>query len=1190
MTTTVTTVEAIRTALAATTHGDFPQKAADLLAALGYRSYHVPPGQPASVGDFIADYPAPNPGTQSELAFSDNAQSVGILFQFTDAEITSTTQLALLNAEGFSTGNARSFLFVAVELKGDNYARGQYVDFTRDINKRWQLPTVVLFRTSANRVTLAFVHRRPNKRNPERDVLGSVSLIREIYAANPHRAHLDILAELSLPERLLWMDSHGKSHNFDGLLEAWLDALDTEALNRRFYRDLFAWFERAINTAKFPTGEAKTLPAEEQVIRLITRLMFVWFIKEKGLVARDLFIENRAAQLLKDYDQAGGDSYYRAVLQNLFFATLNTEIDQRGFSSENNDTHRDLSRYRYHKEIADADALLALFDKTPFINGGLFDCLDSFDATSKSGYHIDCFSDIHYRKLSIPNRLFFSADDRSPGLIDLFDRYKFTVEENTPAEREVALDPELLGKVFENLLAAFNPETRENVRKQTGSYYTPRAVVDYMVDEALIATLAQRAAPADGDVDFWQERLRCLVDYDDAFADAEELFTPAEREAVVRAIAETKALDPAVGSGAFPMGILHKLTLGLRRLDGDNKLWRELQREIATKRAANAFDTDDQQERDAELDEISDTFQRYTNDFGRKLYLIQNSIYGVDIQPVATQIAKLRFFISLAIEQEPTADAAGNYGIKPMPNLETRFVAADTLLGLGDLNRELTSERTRELQHRLNANRERHFHATDRSQKFRCRDADKALRRQLAESLTDSGIDADHATRVALWDPYDQNSHADWFDPEYMFGVADGFDVVIGNPPYVRADSGEHHIELRRKIENSQQYETLWEKWDMYVPFMEKSHKLLRNSGYSSLIISDAYCHAKYSEKSRRWFLNNSRIIHLDFLTNIRIFEASVRNISYLFQKADGAVSVPERRTHNEGVGNFSLLPSSQQSKLTERVFFPEDTEFKPSLGQTIPVKEICYISVGMVVHADEKRAQGTFGLKDLVTDQKDDLHTKPFVEGKHLDKWRPNSNRWLEWGTERAPSLFRRPTFKELYESKEKILVQRSPGPDPKACLDDKNLMFDASSVGFVLWRDLAGIRNRSIKKQARYRGERPPRPDLPLRENLEATSKGFSIRFLLGVMNSNEAHNFLRANRRSNIHVYPDDWKRLPIPDISLEEQQPIVKLVDQILKAKASNPAADTSAGEAEIDRLVNGLYELPAAEVAAVEGRE
>ena len=152
------------------------------------------------------------------------------------------------------------------------------------------------------------------------------------------------------------------------------------------------------------------------------------------------------------------------MLQNLFFATLNTEIGQRGFSSENNATHRDFSRYRYRREIADRDGLLALFAKTPFINGGLFDCLDSFEATGSDGYRIDCFSDVHYAKVSIPNRLFFSGDEREPGLIDLFHRYKFTVEENTPAEQEVALDPELLGKVFENLLAAYNPETRENAR------------------------------------------------------------------------------------------------------------------------------------------------------------------------------------------------------------------------------------------------------------------------------------------------------------------------------------------------------------------------------------------------------------------------------------------------------------------------------------------------------------------------------------------------------------------------------------------------------------------------------------------------------------------------------------------------------------------------------------------------------
>ena len=597
MTTTVTTTEAIRTALAATTGGVFAEKATNLLAVLGYRSDHMPPTNPASVGDFIAEHSAPNPGTQSEEAFADNAQSVRILFQFTDAEIASTTQRALLNAAGFSTGNARSFLFVAVELKGDNHARGQYVAFTREINKRWQIPTVVLFRTPSSGVTLSFVHRRPNRRDPERDVLGSVSLIREIDAANPHRAHLDILADLSLRQRLLWIDSHGKPHNFDGLLDAWLDALDTEELNRRFYRDLFHWFEQAVATAQFPTAATQTVSAEEHIIRLITRLLFVWFIKEKGLLAEDLFTENQMGQLLKGYDQAGGDSYYRAVLQNLFFATLNTEINERRFSQQNDDDRRDLSLYRYRKEMAAPDTLLGLFARTPFINGGLFDCLDSFNGTRAGGLRIDCFTDnaSQRRGHSIPNRLFFGED----GLITLFNRYKFTVEENTPAEREVALDPELLGKVFENLLAAFNPETRENARKQTGSYYTPRAIVDYMVDEALVATLAQNAQPDDGNADFWQERLRYLLDYDDAPADTDDLFTSAEKEAIVSAIAGTKALDPAVGSGAFPMGILHKLTLALRRLDPDNLIWESLQKELAGKRATVAFDTADQAERRA---------------------------------------------------------------------------------------------------------------------------------------------------------------------------------------------------------------------------------------------------------------------------------------------------------------------------------------------------------------------------------------------------------------------------------------------------------------------------------------------------------------------------------------------------------------------------------------------------------------
>ena len=370
---TTNTLSSIPNALAALTTRNFAAAAEDLLATLGYTSDRVPVDQADDAEYFVRTYPAPNPGTRSEQEFLAGAKSVRILFQITDQEIR-PTQETLFEAGGFSTGNAKSFLFVAVELWGKDYPRGRYAAFAREINKRWQIPTVVWFKTSADLLTLAFMPRRANRRDETRQVLGSVSLIREINPATPHRAHLDLLSELSLGERLVWMRREGKDANFDGLLAAWLDTLDTDKLNKLFYQDLFGWFERAVKTARFPTGQAKTLSAQEHIIRLITRLLFVWFIKEKRLVAEDLFVENQIGKLINEY-KADGDSYYRAVLQNLFFATLNTEMHLRQFSSGGNRTHRDFSRYRYQAEMSDPDGLLSLFRETPFINGGLFDCL-----------------------------------------------------------------------------------------------------------------------------------------------------------------------------------------------------------------------------------------------------------------------------------------------------------------------------------------------------------------------------------------------------------------------------------------------------------------------------------------------------------------------------------------------------------------------------------------------------------------------------------------------------------------------------------------------------------------------------------------------------------------------------------------------------------------------------------------------
>ena len=850
--------DALRRGLAQTAAGDFSKSAVALLAELGYRSDRRPPALDTAADAFFRALPAEGePGRAEEAAFRDRVRSVEVLFQLTDDEIRGQTGSPFgEDRAAFHPGLARSFLFVAAELEGRRYTRGAYAEITRNIHRRFSMPVAVLFRTAAGLVTLAFVHRRKHRRKEARDVLGRVFLIREVHPTEPHRAHLDIVAALALGDRLEWMRTHREPLDFDGLLRAWLSALDTEELNRRFYRDLFHWFERAVAEAAFPTDGPRVLRPEEHVIRLVTRLMFVWFLKEKGLVAEELFAEAPMRGILGNDDFETGDSYYRAVLQNLFFATLNTEVTKRRFSRRTQPDHRNFSVYRYREEIADPDGLLELFDRTPFVNGGLFDCLDDFASRTRGGSRVDCFTDNpeHRRSYSIPDRLFFSGDPAAPGLFRVFDRYRFTVEESTPAEREVALDPELLGKVFENLLAAYNPESSATARKQTGSYYTPRIVVDYMVEEALAEALARKAAPEEGERGWWIDRLRYLLDHEDACDDAEDLFEPGEREALIAAVADLTVLDPAVGSGAFPMGVLHKLTLALRRLDPDNTRWERLQKQRASARAASAFDEPGKAARDTELMEVSAVFEQYRDsDYGRKLFLIQNTLFGVDLQPIACQIAKLRVFITLAIEQNPTGERSANYGIRPLPNLETRFLAADSLKTIRNGARMLGENGVVvDLESRLAHNRERHFHAVARTEKLECMYRNRELRADLAAALKEEGFAAGAADSVAAWDPYDQNCRADWFDPAYMFHRREGFDVVLGNPPYVESRSS--MVGKAAKKAYGDQVESDWGSRiprgsDLLVYFYARAAGMLKPDGLGAFITQNAWLHTDYGKK-----------------------------------------------------------------------------------------------------------------------------------------------------------------------------------------------------------------------------------------------------------------------------------------------------------------------------------------------------
>ena len=1004
--------DAIRDALRVFETGPLRDRAERLLGILGYESERYEEAFDFGPDEFLewADEEDPDRriAKRPRELIRDTWDRIAMVFQYTGDELIPQADLFGGDRHVWEKSRAQSFLFLAVDLKDGDHPRHKLAAMTRAINRPLMMPGIVFFRyrrdDGSSALTLAVIHRRAHKLDAERDVLERATLIKDIRVVEPHRAHVNILAELTFAS----LAKEEQIHTFDGLHRGWERVLDTEKLNKRFYKNLFKWFERAVSEARFPPAA----PMEQQVIRLITRVLFVWFIKEKRLIADDWFSETTMRALLRDF---GGSDYYRAVLQNLFFATLNTPMDERGFSRSTRGTHRVFSRYRYRTLIRDIDTFEALMGQTPFINGGLFDCLDDELSRSAGGRRIDMFSDPDpsrgrravaarheaWEQLDVPDRLFFGRD----GLFTLFRQYKFTVEENTPIEQEVALDPELLGRAFENLLAAHNPETRKiaRERKRTGSFYTPRQIVDYMVDQALIAVLKEKAQPEDGDPSFWRERLRYLLD----FADAGELFEEEDKNAVVRAIADVTVLDPAVGSGAFAMATLQKLTLALRRLDEDNHIWQDVQKERAVKQAETAFDVHAKSDRDAALLEISETFSRYTGDFGRKLYLIQNSIFGVDIQPIACQIARLRFFISLAIEQEPDR-SADNLGIRPLPNLETRFVSAQTLLGLKRQERVLTSPRVHEIELELARNRESHFHARSRSQKLECINRDGRLRSDLAEALSATGLPPDAARQVSEWDPYDQNHTSGWFDAEYMFGVKQGFDVVIGNPPYVRADFPDHrHADARERIMESGQYVTLWEKWDIYVAFIERAFGLLRHRGVLTFIVSDAYSHTKYAQKSREWFLTNASILRLDFVNQLQIFDAAVRNVVFLYQKSlNQSSNQPQRRLHTVRFGNVTELPTKPQLDLTERAFFPEDTVIPDVRVSTVTLDQICYISVGMVANAHEERAPGSFQLADLVADVQGKLHPKRFRGGETLGKMVASNPHMAGMGNGPSPRL----------------------------------------------------------------------------------------------------------------------------------------------------------------------------------------
>ena len=742
-------------------------------------------------------------------------------------------------------------------------------------------------------------------------------------------------------------------------------AFSVDALTKEFYNELFDWYQWACKDetgVTFPNNTAIEEDDREQldtkIIRLITRLMFVWFIKQKDLVPNKLFDASQMSSILKDFDPLSKTSgtYYNAILQNLFFATLNRAIidedgNKRCFDKTVGKGVKTTYRYSELFSISE-DEVIEMFSEVPFLNGGLFECLDKTKIIDgvKKAYNYDGFSrndkkftDGRYRNRAfVPNVLFF---DPEYGLFSILSRYNFTIEENTPNEQQVALDPELLGKVFENLLGAYNPETQQTARKQSGSFYTPREVVNYMVDESIIAYL--------GDSNLTRSLLN--YDYIPKPEDKKECLEIAEK------LKQIKILDPACGSGAFPMGLLNRIVDILQKISPEENIY--------------------------EL----------------KLALIENCIYGIDIQSIAVQISKLRFFISLICHCEKDITKP-NYGIPTLPNLETKFVCANSLISADiikyDGYRIDTDLELNKMQQELIEIRQKHFGARTTAEKRRYRADDERKRNEILQHILKDATEPDKeyiaqreheieklkkeavlykeevwvevikepevtlfgvveskstpiredinkkkrdeinksirlwqqkidnelnkskllgfeaaVKQITDWNPYDQNASSEFFSSEWMFNVKNGFDIVIGNPPYIQLQSNEGEL---GKLYAPCGFQSFASTGDIYCLFYEKGWQLLKDNGHLCYITSNKWMRAAYGEKLRTFLASETNPQLLIDFGGIKVFEsATVDTNIMLFEKGINTHNtrcVVINKQNKDSLKNLSVFVQQQST------------------------------------------------------------------------------------------------------------------------------------------------------------------------------------------------------------------------------------------------------------------------------------
>lgn len=553
-------------------------------------------------------------------------------------------------------------------------------------------------------------------------------------------------------------------------------SFDVNPINKDFYRGIQ---ERFYSLLQYLDESIHLDSKQAQLFanRLLGRVIFTWFLNKKGLLSKE-FNYLDSSKFKDDND------YYKKVLSVLFFEVLNKPIGKR--------------------KNGDKD--------TPYLNGGLFEL-----RTSEAKL-----------KISFPKNYF---DD----LFEFLKSYNFTTDESSSQFQQVAIDPEMLGKIFESLLAEVVEETGKQARKAKGAFYTPREVVDYMCRESLKRVL-MRKLPWREDL---EQRLRQLIDEPDSrFQDQASNWRrdwKGIKEPLVEILDDLKIIDPACGSGAFPMGMMQLLLKVYERLE-------------------TRFDP-----------------------YKTKIKILENNIYGIDLEPMAVEISKLRAWLSLIVDEEKDTK-----NFLPLPNLEFHFACVNSLIevedsGLVALDESFDSD----LEGQFELLRNSYFYAQDSDEKTVLRE--KYIK--LTKASNSLFGESKRSLKLKSYNPFNFDSPADFFDSKIMFGVP-SFDILIANPPYISAVLASQSIPEAIRAEYKSTYKSAVGSYDLYILFFERGIRLLNRTGVLINISPRKFLSAPYGQAFRE-LVGREKFVGLSDFSDDNVFDSA--NVSTLISMFDAA-------------------------------------------------------------------------------------------------------------------------------------------------------------------------------------------------------------------------------------------------------------------------------------------------------------